>query len=68
MKQVMSLTTNLMNKKNEHILTLYINTNRAILETRGPQALLSPEYQRLCTDFLTEGSIFAYQQPHCNNK
>ena len=35
--------------------------------TRGPQALRSPEYQRLYTDFLSEGCIFAYQQPHYNN-
>ena len=26
--------------------------------------LRSPEYQRLYTDFLSEGLIFVYQQPH----
>ena len=28
----------------------------------------SPEYQRLYTEFLSEGCIFAYQQPHYYNK
>ena len=31
-------------------------------EAHGPER--SPEYQRLYTDFLSEGLIFAYQQPH----
>ena len=33
------------------------------MKIRGPQALRSPEYERLYTDFLSEGHIFAYQQP-----
>ena len=36
-------------------------------KTRGPQALRSTEYQRLnYTDLLSEGHIFAYEQPHYN--
>ena len=31
-------------------------------EAHGPSQ--SPEYQRLYTDFLSEGFIFVYQQPH----
>ena len=31
-------------------------------EAHGPYR--SPEYQRLYTDFLSEGLIFVYQQPH----
>ena len=33
-------------------------------QTRGPLPLRSPEYQRLYTDFLSEGLIFIYQKPH----
>ena len=45
-----------------------ICSNRSWNVTRGPQALRSLEYQRLCTDFLSKGRIFAYQQTHYNNK
>ena len=34
--------------------------NLSIQKTRGPQA----EYHRLYTDFLSEGLILVYQQPH----
>ena len=35
-----------------------------VKQTRGPQALQSPDYQRLYTDFFSEGLVFVYQQPH----
>ena len=35
-------------------------------QAHGPQR--SPEYQRLYTDFLLGGLIFAYQKAHHNNK
>ena len=49
-----------------NITNLLISIGIINFNTKVPQVkqTRSPEYQRLYTDFLSEGIIFAYQQPH----
>ena len=51
---------------NNNITNLLISIGIINFNTKVPQVkqTRSPEYQRLYTDFLSEGIIFAYQQPH----
>ena len=42
----------------------YLTSLLCIGEQEAHRPSGSPEYQRLYTDFLSEGLIFAYEQPH----
>ena len=48
-----------------HDLNGYLPSTQELNINKRPTGLNGhPEYQRLYSDFLSEGLIFAYQQPH----